>query len=225
MPKAIHDLHSLVHLDLSSNVIGILKRESLQGLPKLTKLKIGHNELSRIGEGTFREAQELKHLDLGGNRFRKLEQDTFEDVKHLESLNLSENQLEDINGLLQSQINLKWLNISNNQLGWFDYAFIPRSVEWLDVHANDIDALGNYYDLADNYQLKYLDASQNGIAELTPMSILPNMEHVFLADNRIEKVWPKTLIGKTKLKQIHLQNNLVQTLDMAALLTSPTTGN
>ena len=49
-------------VDLSSNVIGFLKRESLQGLPKLSNLKLSNNELSRIGEGAFKEAPEWSHL-------------------------------------------------------------------------------------------------------------------------------------------------------------------
>ena len=47
IPKAVHFLGSLRSLDLSANLIGVLKRESLQGLPKLKALKISQNELSR----------------------------------------------------------------------------------------------------------------------------------------------------------------------------------
>ena len=127
----------LENVDLSSNVIGVLNRESLQGLPKLSTLRIGNNELSRIEEGAFKEAPNLKHLDLSGNRFvGSLEQEIFSSLLSLQSLNLAENQLEDINGLLTTQINLKWLNISSNKLAWFDYAFIPPSLEWLDITGN-----------------------------------------------------------------------------------------
>jgi len=100
----------------------------------------------RIEEGSFKEVPLLQHLDLSINRFSSLHQvypnettkfeklnwtlfsiiqEIFSSLKHLKSLNLAENQLEDINGLLTTQINLKWLNISNNKLAWFDYAFIP----------------------------------------------------------------------------------------------------
>ena len=48
IPKAVHFLGSLRSLDLSANLIGVLKRESLQGLPKLKALKISQNELSRF---------------------------------------------------------------------------------------------------------------------------------------------------------------------------------
>lgn len=221
VPKALHHMAALTTLDLSQNVIGFLKRESLQGLPKLTALKIGKNELSRIGEGAFKEAPELKHLDLGGNRFQKLGQETFRALKKLESLNLAENELEDVNGLLQTQIHLKWLNISNNHLAWFDYAFVPPSVQWLDVHSNEIDALGNYYNLEGNFKLKFLDASHNKISDVGPENILGSMEHLYLNDNKISKIAPNSFLDKERLEQVHLQRNELSTLSRAALHITP----
>ena len=90
---------SLRSLDLSSNVIGVLKRESLQALPELHTFKISRNELSRIGDGAFKETPALLHLDLSANRLQSLEQETFKSLKDLKSLNVAENHLEDINGL------------------------------------------------------------------------------------------------------------------------------
>ena len=117
VPEALQEMKALKRLDLSSNVIGVLKRESLQGLPELITLRIANNELSRIGEGSFTEAPELRHLDLSKNRFKGLDQETFTSLQNLQSLNLAENQLEDINGVLTTQITLRWLNISSNNLG------------------------------------------------------------------------------------------------------------
>ena len=28
----------------------------------------------------------------------------------------------------------RWLNVSSNSLQWFDYAFIPKQLEWIDIH-------------------------------------------------------------------------------------------
>ena len=207
-------------VDLSSNVIGVLKRESLQGLPKLTNLKLSNNELSRIGEGAFKEAPDLRHLDLSANRFISLEVNTFSILNKLTYLNLAENQIEDINGLLNDQKSLRWLNISQNQLAWFDYAFIPDGLEWLDIHENGVDSLGNYHHLGDNYALKYVDARDNKINRLEVLSILPSIHQMRLGNNRIKHIDPNTFLGKPNLTSIHLDNNQLSGLEMAALMVS-----
>ena len=125
VPEAVHHSPSLKVLDLSSNLLGVLKRESLQGLPKLTQLRVGDNELSRLGEGAFVEVPNLEVLDLSKNRFMSLEQETFKDLVLLKSLDLSLNQLEDVNGLFTHQTVLETLNLTSNHIQWFDYAFIP----------------------------------------------------------------------------------------------------
>ena len=125
-------------LNLDANLLGLLKRESLQGLPKLLSLRLGKNELSRLGEGAFVEVPALEELDLSQNRFMTLEPDSFKDLKELKKLDLSNNQLEDVNGLFAHSTHLKSLNLSSNHLLWFDYAFIPPSLEVLDIHSNNI---------------------------------------------------------------------------------------
>jgi len=220
IPKAIHSMPNLKNVDLSANVIGVFKRESLQGLPKLKALKLSQNELSRIGEGAFKEAPNLQHLDFSANRFLSLDQDTFTGLNDLQSLNLAENQIEDINGLLTSQANLKWLNLSQNHLAWFDYAFIPPVLEWLDIHDNGVDSLGNYYALRDNYALKYIDARQNKITGLEVLSVLPSVEELRLQDNMIGHIAANTFLGKPNLTAVHLQSNRLSTLEMASLMVS-----
>ena len=59
---------------MSSNVIGVVKRESLQGMAALKSLNLARNELSAIGEGTFKDTKDIQHMDLSGNRFTKFEQ-------------------------------------------------------------------------------------------------------------------------------------------------------
>jgi len=88
-------------------------------------------------------------------------QASFTALTNLTHLNLAENQVEDINGLLTAQMNLKQLNLSSNRLHWFDYAFVPNSLLELDLRDNLIDSVENYYSLKEGFQLQYLDASQN----------------------------------------------------------------
>ncbi len=76
----------------------------------------------------------------------------------------------------------------------------------------------------ENYGLRYLDASRNRIRSLGPLGVLPSVEHLFLADNRLERVEPDTFVGKYALRQVHLQRNRLETLDRRALVVTPQTG-
>jgi Leucine-rich repeat (LRR) protein len=218
VPTAAHHSLGLQFLDLSSNRLGVLNRESLQGLPKLKTLRLGDNELSRLGEGAFVEVPGLEELDLSSNRFMALEQETFKDVIGLRKLDLSDNKLENVNGLFTNQISLVWLNLSVNHLSWFDYAFVPPSLELLDIHFNNIDSLGNYYALRDNYALKYVDASVNNISSVQVLSILPGIIEIDLSNNSISRIAPNTFLGKHSLTKVHLERNRLETMAMSSLM-------
>ena len=70
-----------------------------------------------------------------------IEQGAFKNLDNLRALRLDNNRLKDINGLVASQKNLRWLNVSTNSLQWFDFAFIPKSLEWLDIHNNKVNII------------------------------------------------------------------------------------
>ena len=110
------------------------------------------------------------------------------------------------------------LNLSSNALLWFDYAFIPRSLEVLDIHSNNIDSLGNFYALRDYNNLKYIDASVNAISSLNVLSILPGVVEINLSNNTVSHIAPKTFTGKKYLTKIHLERNRLETLDEASLM-------
>jgi Leucine-rich repeat (LRR) protein len=132
-------------------------------------------------------------------------------------LRLDQNQLEDINGILAGQTELRWLNVSSNRLQWFDYAFIPKNLEWLDLHDNHIEELQNYYKLGEGFSLRTLDASFNKIKKLDALSLLPSLQFVLLKKNRISAIVPSTFRSKTSLKRVDLTQNRIQTLPLSAL--------
>ena len=82
------------------------------------------------------------------------EQGTFEFLPSLLTLDVSRNSLVDINGILTKNPVLTRFDASENLLPWFDYAFVPGSVEWLNIRANNIDSLGNYFDIGENSRLQ-----------------------------------------------------------------------
>ena len=82
-------------------------------------------------------------VDLSRNRLRIIEQSTLPALVSLTELSLAENQLEDINGLLTTQTHLGFLNLSSNLIQWFDYAFIPISLQILDLQVKSYFLLKN----------------------------------------------------------------------------------
>ena len=91
-------------------------------------------------------------LDLSENRIKQLDQGVFGTLRNLRSLRLHGNALEDINGILAGQTDLAELNVSSNRLQWFDYAFIPKNLQVLDISDNLIEELGNYYKLEGGFR-------------------------------------------------------------------------
>ena len=81
-------------------------------------------------------------LNLADNQLSKLDHGVFKEMPTLRMLRLDNNKLEELNGILAGQTELRFLNVSQNRLQWFDYAFVPMSLEWLDIQHNEIDKPG-----------------------------------------------------------------------------------
>ena len=167
--------------------------------------------------GVFSSVSSLQALNLAHNRISNLSQTLFNGLRHLKTLRLDNNRLEDINGLLTAQGELQWLNLSANSLQWFDYAFVPKSVRWLDIHENRLESLSNYYELRDNFSLQTIDASDNLISSLGPLSFPDSVRYVYVNRNRISEVLPKTFEEKHLLSRVEMTENAIEKLAMASL--------
>lgn len=217
VPKAIRPLTLLRTLDIGENQIGQVRTKDFEGLHNLYGLRLAGNGIQSLEDSVFSAVPTLQVLNLAHNQVSKLNQSVFNPLKELRMLRLDNNKLEDINGLLQAQSELQWLNVSANNLQWFDYAFIPKSLKWLDLHANAIEELGNYYELRDGFNLATLDASHNRIKKLEPLSLPNSLEYVILNHNKIGGVAPNTFINKLNLSRVELTSNHLERLDLSSL--------
>ena len=215
--RAIRVLSQLNTLDLGENNIAHLKNESFKGLSNLYGLRLASNGLKELHGVVFDSVPTLHVLNLADNGIEKMSATIFKKLTKLRVLRLDGNRLEDLNGLLTTQNELRWLNISANNLQWFDYGLISKSVRWLDLHSNNLEDLGNYYKLNEGYSLQSLDASNNRIANLTSMSLLKSIEYLRLNNNQIRYVEPGTFEGKEKLKHVELTHNRIEKLSLSAL--------
>lgn len=217
IPEAVRSLGKLKTLDVGDNQIVNLLNDSFIGLSNLYGLRLAGNKIEKFNSAVFAPIPDLQALNLANNQLSSLDQGSFNSITKLRMLRLDQNQLEDINGILAGQTELRWLNVSSNRLQWFDYAFIPKNLEWLDLHDNHIEELQNYYKLGEGFSLRTLEASFNKIKKLDPLSLLPSLQFVLLKRNRISVIAPATFRSKTGLKRVDLTSNRIRTLPLSAL--------
>lgn len=218
VPPVLGTLLYLKTLDLGENRISTLTNSSFQGLEQLYGLRLIDNEVVNVTRDTFSTLPSLQVLNLACNKIKHVDQNAFRTNPTLHAVRLDGNELTDINGVFTSMNGLVWLNVSDNKLKYFDYAFLPKSLEWLDMHKNNITELGNYYyDRRKGSQIKMLDVSFNQLTEISEISIPDSVESVFLNDNLIKTIKPNTFLLKTNLTRVVLYENKLERLDLAAL--------
>ena len=197
---------------------------AVQGVqPIISLLDIpGKQEHEKIAENVFSNNTNLHVLNIAHNKIHTIEQESFKKLNNLRALRLDNNQLKDINGLVSSQKNLRWLNVSANSLQWFDFAFIPKSLEWLDLHNNNVDKIGNYYSLSHGFNLRTFDASFNRIKYVQAKSLLSGLENIYLNNNNIKDVAPESFSSLGNLSRVELQGNEMVNIELSALATAQT---
>jgi Leucine-rich repeat (LRR) protein len=221
VPDGIGHLRYLKSLDLGDNHISKLINTSFEGLDQLYGLRLINNELVNISRDAFSALPTLQVLNLACNKIEVVDQGAFGTYPNLKAIRLDGNRLTNIDGIFTHLPGLVWLNVSDNQLTWFDYALLPQSLEWLDMHKNQVSKLGNYFDTRKELQIKMLDVSFNKLTEIREDSIPNSVESVFLNDNMIKKVQANVFLKKVNLSRAVLYANDLENLDFSALRLQP----
>ncbi|XP_058066318.1 toll-like receptor Tollo [Anopheles bellator] len=217
VPDALRDVPLLRTLDLGENHIAHLDRAGFRDLGHLYGLRLTENNVEVLRRGTLDGLASLHILNLSQNRLKSVEQSCFDNNTALQAIRLDGNYLTDIAGLFAKLPNLLWLNISDNHLEVFDYALIPTGLQWLDIHANKIAELGNYFEIESQLALSTIDASSNQLTEITGSAIPNGVELLYLNDNLIAKVQSYTFFKKPNLTRVDLFGNRIATLDPNSL--------
>lgn len=217
VPEAILQLPFLKSLDLGENCLTEITNSSFQNLSQLTGLRLIDNQIGNLTAGMFWGLPSLQVLNLAKNKIQSIQTETFQTNTQLEAVRLDSNFISDINGVFVSLTKLLWLNLSENHLVWFDYAFIPSSLKWLDIHANFIEILGNYYKIQTELHVKTLDASHNRLVSLSPISIPNSVELLFINNNFISSIETDTFLEKGNLTRVDMYANEIASLDINSL--------
>lgn len=217
IPSNMKSLRFLKSLDLGKNQISDITIDAFEGLEELLGLRLTDNLIGNISRDTFSDLPSLRVLNLASNKIRHIDQSAFISNPSITGIRLDNNLLEDISGVFTSLSTLVWLNVSDNKLAMFDYSHFPDSLQWLDIHLNEIGELGNYFNIRTGVSIKMLDVSYNRITKLNAKSIPDNIENFFINNNLIDVIEPGTFVHKTNLTKVILSGNLIQNLEMSAL--------
>ncbi|XP_073995187.1 toll-like receptor 6 [Rhodnius prolixus] len=217
VPIALRDMRLLRTVDLGENNISNLDNPRFVGMTNLYGLRLIGNQISNLTKTTFTDLPSLEILNLSKNKINKIESGAFEGNSNLQAIRLDANLLTDINGLFSDVHSLLWLNISDNRLERFDYAYLPQGLQWLDIHKNDITELDNRFNLEADLKIQTLDVSFNKLTKVTGTSIPDSIELLFMNDNLITTVEAHTFLKKTNLSRVDLYANQIEEMELSAL--------
>lgn len=211
---------SLRTLDMGENNLRELKENALEGFEELYGLRLAGNRLRNLSANTFFDNVNIRMLNLAHNLLEVIDQNAFATLKKLKALRLDDNRLEDINGLLTVQHHLQWLNVSHNQLQWFDYAFIPKSLVWLSLRHNRIEELGNYYDMQEGFHLVHMDVGHNRLVRIDRQALQSSLQTILADHNDIFELAANTFSDLTNLTLVNLTHNQLEKFPFSALAIS-----
>lgn len=220
IPDSMRKLRNLQALDLGKNRIIEIESDSFDGLEQLAGLRLTDNQIISIKKGAFVALKSIHVLNFASNKIKHIDQSAFLTNEKLRAIRLDSNALEDISSAFTSLSSLVLLNVSNNNIKWFDFSHLPSSLEWLDIHNNNITELGNYYDVTGQLKINYLDVSNNKIRKIKSDLIPKNITTINLSNNMIDDIPSGTFLNKKQIRKIFLAGNMIKKLQITSLIVS-----
>ncbi|XP_037079541.1 toll-like receptor 6, partial [Pollicipes pollicipes] len=217
VPAALRRLTFLSRLDLADNFIRDVPVGALAPLRQLSFISLAGNQLSNVSVGCLTGLSSLAVLDLSRNRISGVESGAFDAAAGLRVVRIDANRLSNVNGLFAKLPALLWLNASDNQIEFFDYALIPVELRWLDLHNNRIRKIGNFYNIESKIKLETLDLSHNEVSHLAAASVPDGIKYFILASNQLTTVELGTFEAKSRLIRADFSSNQLSELDLQAV--------
>lgn len=157
----------LTELDLSTTYISELPKGSIRSMEQLRALKVSDNSLTKVPDD-IKSLSSLEILYMGSNLISEFGCDDFKNTTHLTELDLCDNHIAKLDRcVFESLPDLKWLDLSYNQLWTFGDTFKKglQKLEYLDLSKNVLSILekGDFQSLE---SLKYLNVMTDHIGRV-----------------------------------------------------------
>ncbi|KAL2712238.1 connectin-like [Vespula squamosa] len=188
--RSFSNLSSIVEINLSRNMIVVLKKYAFENIKELIAINLDDNRIAEINRDVFVNLPNLRTLYLNGNNISIVHDKAFKHLIYLQELQMSGNQItvitrESFHGLR----NLKRLDLRNNLISMIgDRSFVemPELTE-LELDQNSIEYISEKA-LDGMRNLKKLRLSENRLVSLEPdfLSGAPGIYFLDLRDNNLK---------------------------------------
>lgn len=186
-----------------------LSKLYVNGFPKLEILNLSYNNISKIGNDSFKFNVNLSSIDLSFNSLNIIEKDSFLKNEKLEFLNLKGNKIVDVSWAFNLR-NVKNLNLSNN--GVTDILNLNLSkVQILDFSNNKIDELMTDFDVV-LPDITELNVKSNRIKEITKLKS-STLTVLNLGNCKIINVDENAFTEVNALRKLKLSDNKIKNVD------------
>ena len=150
--------------------------------------------------------KKTKKIGWQGLKLQEIEDNVLQKVVWVEELDLGNNQLKRLNENICVCLNLAKLDLSKNRLEYFDPLLFRSltNLEELDVSDNLLTSLRPV--VASN-TLKKFNLSANKILSLPDGLVLPNIQHLSLSHNKLNRL-PYCVTNMTTLEVLDISHNM-----------------
>ncbi|XP_063703563.1 protein artichoke [Culicoides brevitarsis] len=216
------DLPRLTHIDLSDNGINWLHLRAMVGLPSLRTLELSGNRINNAGMvgRSIKDLSNLEVVKLDHNTITILTEGSFVDLHGLKEIYLNDNAITEIfHGAFHRTPKLKIVHLENNFIQRIHpESFLQLSgsgVETVHLENNAIDRIEELRSLLDTLpMLRFLDMSDNRIADV-PYGALRGhgtLEQLYLDNNIIRIIERDAFMAMPGLRELRLRNNTLSDL-------------
>lgn len=142
-------LNTLTSLDISNNNLKNTNFEQLSStLNSLIQFRAANCNLNSTSQVIKLLGTSIESLDLSGNVIDVLSTELFEKFDKLKTINLSNGNLIDFDVvILKNQLDLRTLDLSQNQLEEIDFKLLPSDIRHLNIEGNELHKVDNFFEV------------------------------------------------------------------------------